>query len=43
MALNATGKRDEATQTLETILSDAGEFDDRGAAKALLEQVKAGK
>jgi len=43
MALNATGKRDEATQTLETILSDAGEFDDRGAAKALLEQVKAGR
>jgi len=42
-ALNATGKRNEAAQALEPILKDAAEFDDRGAAKALLDQIKAGK
>jgi predicted Zn-dependent protease len=41
-ALNAVGKRDEAARTLEPILSDAVEFEDRGAAKILLEQIKAG-
>ncbi len=42
-ALNATGKRDEAAQALDGILNDAADFDDRGAAKALLERIKARK
>jgi putative PEP-CTERM system TPR-repeat lipoprotein len=43
MALNAAGKRDEAVRALEPILNDTAEFDDRGAAKTLLDQIKAGK
>jgi thioredoxin-like negative regulator of GroEL len=42
-ALNAAGKRDEAAQALEPILNDTAEFDDRSAAKTLLDQIKAGK
>ena len=41
-ALNATGKRDEATRTLEPMLRDTAEFEDRSAAKTLLERIKAG-
>jgi len=39
-ALNAMGKRDEATQALDGILNDAADFDDRNAARALLERIK---
>jgi len=42
-ALNAAGKRDEAAQALEPILNDNAEFDDRSAAKALLDRIKTGK
>ncbi len=42
-ALSATGKRDEAARLLEPLLNDAAEFDGRGAAKTLLEQIKSGK
>ncbi len=42
-ALNAAGKRDEAAQTLTPILNESAEFEGRGAAKTLLDQIKAGK
>lgn len=42
-ALDATGKRDEATRTLEPILNDAAEFEGRSAAKTLLDRIKAEK
>jgi putative PEP-CTERM system TPR-repeat lipoprotein len=41
-ALAASGKRDEAAQILAPILSDAVEFEGRGAANTLLERIKAG-
>ena len=42
-ALNETGRRDEAVQTLGALLSDPTEFEGRGAAQTLLAKLKAGK
>lgn len=42
-ALKATGKPDEAKQIVEAILNEPGEFDDRGQARSLLDQIEAGK
>ncbi len=40
-ALNAVGKPEEAMQTLEAILGDAADFDDRAAAWSLRDRIKA--
>ena len=39
-ALNAAGKTEEAAQTLDAILDDAADFDDRGAARSLRDRIK---